>query len=430
MIGSTSMPVVTGYAKRVEAAKKRQLPVKRADKNGSSYVHRLGYYSLVSNFTGGNDVQRISGSSINRKIREREKMERSGIDKRTGKNIGLNLPGSAIAGKPDYRILPALYSSVTINRLLSKQSLPDAPRGNLHKTFKFDHAADKLFSGKIANPIRKIRKFSGRTKGLVKARATAFFRSVTGKRSKIFCTLTFINDIADRVAVTILNKFLTVLRKEYKNLQYMWVAERQMKTTNRIHFHLIINCYLPIKRINSLWVLQQYNSGIMFPGIGLHEITKRYHEGTIQEVLNPVDVKRVKNIGVLSSYLSKYVSKGNNETGFDCLTWHCSRLVSQLFLRSVVGYECHSLARSEENCKVDKRTGEFFGMPEPVREKKGGKFFYTIWYINQPGRFLCFLREMEQLNKWIMDRSASVENIIEYLGDGINDDNYRKHYLN
>ena len=82
---------------------------------------------------------------------------------------------------------------------------------------------------------------------------------------KTLCTLTFINDVADTDAVKILNKFFTVLRKEFKDLLYIWVAERQLKTTNRIHFHVIMNIFLPIKKFNALWCLQQYNAGIRAP---------------------------------------------------------------------------------------------------------------------------------------------------------------------
>jgi hypothetical protein len=430
MIGSPSKSVVTKYSKQLEIEKARRLPVKKARKNESSYIHRLGYYSLVSNYTGGDSLKKLCGSSINRKIRDREKMERTGIDQRKGRNIGKAVIDKNNGGRESYWVNPAKFSPPEVDRVLSSQQIPNASGRGIHKTFKFDKRADELFPPENRKKLPKVHKFSSRTKGHVKARATAFFRAVTGKRSKIFCTLTFINDVADAIAVRILNKFLTVLRKEKPGLEYLWVAERQMKTTGRIHFHLIINSYLPIRRINSLWVLQQYNSGVVFPGVDLKEITERYASGSIHEILNPVDVKRIRNIGILSSYLSKYISKGNNEGGFGCLTWHCSRRVSQLFLRAIVGSDCVAVARGIENCKVDKRTGEFFGMPEPVREKHGEKFFYTIWYLNQPGRFLCYLREMEQINKWLMDRSATVDDVIEYLGGGITDDNYRKHYLN
>jgi hypothetical protein len=376
------------------------------------YVHRLGYHSAISHYTGGGDINRFSGTSFNAKIRQREKLEKlqaaAEVSAQTKENAIRLVKGFPVRGVLPAWVYPGLLTEKEVNRIRTKgKSKNVAERG-----------------------APKIHLFSDRTKGIVKARSTAFFRSIEGR--KIFCTLTFIEDPKDDArAVKILNKFLTVLRKEYDNLNYLWVAERQEKNSDRIHFHLIINRYINIRRFNALWILQQYRAGLKHEKYSKQEVEAHFRAGLpFQKMLNPVDVKKVKNIGVLSSYLSKYISKGNNGGGFACLVWHCSRPVSRLCLRVVVGYDCIELAKGYDNAVVDKKTGEVLKMPQPTRNRDGSGFFYTVWRINNPGRFLPFLRELEQINKWIQKGEFSENDFIEYLAAGIPEEKYRRIYLN
>lgn len=362
------------------------------------YVSRLGHHSLVSNYTGGNTVNRLSGSSINRKMRDRERLEKGESDCR-GMAHAIGQARRSIAASEEIPawVCPGLLSQDQIDRIRDRERVPDAPGGN----------------------VQRIHMLNSRSKGIVKARCTAFYRACAGR--KTLCTLTFINDVADSIAVRVLNKFLTVLRKDFPKLQYVWVAERQEKTTNRIHFHLIVNVFMPIKRWNALWVLQQYNAGITHPKFTREEVLQFAGTESMKDILNPVDVTRVKNIQALSNYLTKYITKGNNKGGFGCLVWHCSREVSQLFLRTIVDWTVVQLAKGIENARYNRATGEFFGMPEPVREKSG-KFFYTIWYINRPGRFLPFLAEMEEMNRYILNGDVSTDRVIQYLIEAHDED--------
>src|ERR1700750_1360381 len=87
-----------------------------------------------------------------------------------------------------------------------------------------------------AGPV--MHKFSTRSKAKARDKATAFFRSIF--KDRVFLTLTFIDDVTDRDGVKILNKFLTVLRKDNPKVEYCWFAQHQLKTTGRIHFHCIL----------------------------------------------------------------------------------------------------------------------------------------------------------------------------------------------
>jgi hypothetical protein len=364
------------------------------------FVHRVGYHSVVSNYTGGNTVNRLSGSSINRKKRDNEKADRPECECRGIAHAIGEVRRSA--GKTEALpawVCPGLLSPAQVADIRNRKRLSDT-------------------AGK---QLPRVHLLNGRSKGIVKARCTAFYRACVGR--KTLCTLTFINDVADTAAVRILNKFLTVLRKEFSKLQYIWVAERQEKTTKRIHFHIIVNVFMPIKRWNALWVLQQYNAGITHPKFTRDEVLN-FINMEMTDVLNPVDVTRVKNVKHLSIYLTKYITKGDNKEGFGCLAWHCSREVSKLFLRTICDWTVVQLAKSIENARFDRRTGEFFGMPEPVREKSG-KFFYTIWYLNQPGRFLPFLKEMEEINRYIIAGDVTTERVIQYLVEAYDEDHSR-----
>lgn len=251
--------------------------------------------------------------------------------------------------------------------------------------------------------------FSPRSRGKVKDKATAFHRSAVGNR--IFLTLTFIDDVSDKEGVQILNKFLTVLRREKKGLEYLWVAEHQEESRTTIHFHMILNRWLPIKRYNALWVLQQYNAGLV--GKDQHgnvipkaEIERRYQidmeskskkaDGGIMDLLNPVDIEPCKSIHGLSYYLTKYITNQKKKDPFGCANWHCSRGVSKLFTKETVGPSTFAYMLSFNNYKVDKTTGECF-RPAVLQNQ-----FFTMVYVNNKAAPLSRLKMLEKVNKWMM----------------------------
>lgn len=278
--------------------------------------------------------------------------------------------------------------------------------------------------------------FSARSRGKVKDKATAFYRSTGGDR--IFLTLTFIQEVTDKQGVQILNKFLTVLRKEKPNLQYLWVAEHQDSnpdTPNNIHFHIIVNRRLAVKRYNALWVLQQYNAGLEGRNkagerITRAEVERRYQydvtskfkkkdPDSMMAVLNPFDVEKAYGVNGLAYYLTKYISKQKNKDPFDCLNWHCSRRVSRLFTKEVVGPSTFAYLLSFSNYKVDAKTGECWKAEIISRQ------FFTMVYVNNKGAPLSRLKKLEQVNKWIMKENFAPDRVTM-----LDDPLYRKHLVN
>lgn len=269
--------------------------------------------------------------------------------------------------------------------------------------------AKERLSKPNTEPIAHI--FSARSRGKVKDKATAFYRSISGNR--IFLTLTFIELIPDKLGVEILNKFLTVLRKEQRGLEYLWVSEPQEDNHDNIHFHILLNRRLPIKRYNALWVLQQYNSGLTGhrangETIPKEEIERRYQydmtttkftkkdPDSMMAVLNPFHIEKAYQMNGLAFYLTKYITKQKGKHEFGCLPWHCSRRVSKLFTKEVVSPSTFAYLNSFVNYKVNKETGECF-TPDVICRP-----FFTMVYINNKGAPLPRLKQLEIVNKWLI----------------------------
>lgn len=275
--------------------------------------------------------------------------------------------------------------------------------------------------------------FSARSRGKVKDKATAFYRSISGNR--IFLTLTFIEVIPDKLGVEILNKFLTVLRKEQRGLEYLRVSEPQEENHDNIHFHILLNRRLPIKRYNALWVLQQYNSGLTGhrangEAILKEEIERRYQydvtttkfskkdPDSMMAVLNPFHIEKAYKMNGLAYYLTKYITKQKGKHEFGCLAWHCSRRVSKLFTKEVVSPSTFAYLNSFVNYKVDYKTGECY-IPDVICRP-----FFTMVYINNKGAPLKRLKQLEIVNKWLIKEQVRDPDRRELAV--LDDDLYRK----
>jgi hypothetical protein len=390
------------YDKARRAVRKRSAPHEKG------HTWTMGYNNLVGMYSDGRRYSRFSGSSLNRdkSLKHEKKKDLEGE----------NDNSLALARKIARR-----YSArgedwpAELRSYISRQN-PETER-------EFRNWLSDSSCGAEAGIFLPIYVLSPRSRGKIKDKATAFFRSCPGDR--VFCTLTFVAPVDDCTGVAILNKFLTRLRREFSSLQYLWVAERQ--DNGNIHFHIILNKRLPIRKYNALWVLQQYRAGLrgqtqFGERIGLQEVEQRYKDGTIHRIFNPVDVKRVRSISGLSSYLTKYITK-QKKTFFSCAPWHCSRGVSRLFTRATVSPSAFRFMMGFGNYGVNKSTGEILRIPKVYRPKGGAAQFCVIVYVNQKDAALRYLREMEQINKWLIGK-MQVRGVL----DEIDDTAYRKHF--
>lgn len=266
----------------------------------------------------------------------------------------------------------------------------------------------KFISNKIRNVNRLHKKqhvedkgMSRRTRIKIKEKMMAVYAA--SKNNFSLQTLTMIAPCTDFAAVKCLNKYLTVLRKKDGLFNYVWVAEKQ--NNGNIHFHMIIDKRFEISYINSLWVCQQYNSGIIneeqklkfYNETGLtfkkaHKLGGEYYK-KVQQYLNPVDVKKVKTIDGMSQYLTNYVIK--NESKLSCNIWHSSRNVSKLFTKQLI-----SKKTFEKTCSILNRTYNKKG--QQYVNKTFAHQYGLINNIYNKKYFRTFLKEMDLINSWIL----------------------------
>lgn len=184
-----------------------------------------------------------------------------------------------------------------------------------------------IIEEKIKKPkIKKLRSMSQRTKQKIRKKVTAFSQAYEKLN---FLTLTFVNKVEDKQAVSILGKFLDNCTKQLKDFQYIWVAERQTKNEtfqDNIHFHLITNKYFKIDKYWGYWNKLQER----------HGITPRNQDF---KASSSFDIRSLnsKNIKAIGQYITKYIIKNKDE--FDCQVWNCSMGVSILYTDMYTGYE-------------------------------------------------------------------------------------------
>lgn len=280
----------------------------------------------------------------------------------------------------------------------------------------------KLLESSVA--VVRPRSLSTRSKYKIRDKIESLYNSSNGSKFT-FLTLSFIADVDDKQAQKVLNNFLTVARRRLGKFLYIWVAERQQDTKN-IHFHLISNVRFPIGEFNALWVLQQYNAGIVHPLYTIDEINEAYKDEQLymsskgklitklQTMLNPVDVKPIKGINGLSIYLTMYVTK--NKDTFLCSCWHCCRTVSKLFTSQVVSKETFEEATQKQvNWSVNINTGEIYEAKTYVSD------YAVVVNILNKEHFRKKLTDINKLNKWILEgmkpNGIPDVNILDYHTD-------------
>lgn len=359
-------------------------------------VFKLNYErAIVYDFPRSGVTPLYAGSSTNRNHNEKKKIERR---KKEAQALGVD-----VYADRENRLL----FSNEVGELCSaaKESL----RGNNKRK-------------QSGRPLYSISKSSGRK---IRNKCAAFFES----SARAFATLTFIQDVSDKKALDCLKNFLHQWRKDFgKNFNYLWVAERQHN--GRIHFHLMIDRPVDIKKENTRWIRIQYNAGLQYTDKQRNFTYQRTHieawasKGRLQEKLNPFDVEYIKNQSHLSYYLTKYITKtANNEEGatFEFLPWKCSRNISAMHTETIILPDVFFEATTETNTVVvqkqfvRKKTGE---LVEPgtviAPQVHKNDWAISVNILNRP-HFHSWLWDLRQLNKKIA--AGERPKIIEYDAD-------------
>jgi len=268
--------------------------------------------------------------------------------------------------------------------------------------------------GKFSFPLseRGLRLYvpSKRTRGNIKDRIRELLGATPGAGH--FVTLTFIDVVTDiLVARKCWNKFRTVVKKRMPGWQYIKIKEYQEKNHGSIHFHLVTNQRMEVEEWNSLWVLQQYNCGITYPKYSMSDINAHHLEGTMQKILNPFQIEKIRDGRLVRKYLSKYVSK-NLDTPGEGQIWHCSRGVSRMFKRIMGGFPELQQARSWQNGTLDKKTGE-------IKEPYSCCTPFSEWiYRQNETLFVDHLGVLDEVNGWILEGMQEID-VPEILADDV-----------
>jgi hypothetical protein len=383
----------------------RALMSRRISRNDQHTCHRLNGSYIVS-FRMPEKVTLFTGSSLNRK--KNEKPKPAGAEKGEG----------------------TLFAEMDAQSIVEQLCGIEAGSSG--------GARDMAGSKEL--PAHPLRMLSARTKSKISAKCAAFFRAY-GKKAT-FATLSFIQSVADGLAVKILNKFLTVLRRECGRLNYLWVAERQTKNKKfpgNIHFHLLFNRRMDIQRCNDLWVMQQYNDGLvgwsevkqvhvrkweieylfrrtaelkrsLAVALALNDwreckrLRREIKKHRIQNIFNPFDIKKIYTVDGLSGYLTKYITK--NDGQFACAAWHCSRTFSRAYTSVSTSAEAVEDAHNDAvNFSVNEETGEVF-FPRPLQNERRFKHprsHFSLRFIMNKQHFTRYLVQMDAVNRWIFE---------------------------
>jgi hypothetical protein len=206
---------------------------------------------------------------------------------------------------------------VVEGELLTKKRKPNTST----KLKKFKQKVKEIEESISAEEVKKDEKGKSYklNKSKVRKKCNALGRLEKSKKFLAFYSISFPCGLTDETGYKIYNTWLTRCRRDCGLKTYLWIAERQKNGT--IHFHLLTNDFMPIKKVNGFMASCLASEKIKGVEV-LREITTEKYNG--------VDVKKVdKNRKSLIGYLTKYITK--NEIEFTHLPWHCSRDVSRLF---------------------------------------------------------------------------------------------------
>jgi len=123
-------------------------------------------------------------------------------------------------------------------------------------------------------------------------------------------------DTDQKLKRDLLNRFLIWLQREYPGILYLWKAEKQQN--GNIHFHIIVNRFLPWQHIR-----QQWNQILRDNGYVSHQYLTGHG-------LNPnsIDLEAIEPNSKMTSYIAKYAAKQSTTKQVLGKVWGCSRSIA------------------------------------------------------------------------------------------------------
>lgn len=386
-------------AGKVTAWEKKLVPVRREDFKGKErqrkgYIHRSGHNMKSAQWNTDDRVALLSKSSFNRKKKDRRKVYPHCQPCRpAGIWIDQNpIPLTRINPLDrEYFYFPrrpSQYARGWIPKMylqLDGEPLPlegrkcKKMRRNRYRKIVPVHLGKRLLYPRGQTPQKPpaIHRMSGRTRGNVKDRLAALY-DACAENSTTFVTLTMIEHCTDHHANRMFRRLARILTTDDPLFDWGRVAEHQPDRPEKtIHFHAVFSKQVRVEYLNALWTQIQYDGGLRGRSLKFcriiqpMEMLKRYQytmdnhaagnygkdykKGSVQEVFNPATIQKVSSIQGSAAYVAGYVQKQDEGEEFTCRVWDCSRRVSRMFLRQVVGKGVDDILFSEANNRITKK---------------------------------------------------------------------------
>lgn len=203
-----------------------------------------------------------------------------------------------------------------------------------------------------------------------------------------FCTLTlpakqFHTD--KEIKRDLLNRWNIEVKREIKSDTYLWVAEKQ--DNGNIHFHILYPKFIHWKTVRNKWnrilddngyidLYRENQKAFHSNGFKLREeLTEKWSaENQYKSYLNGIacnwsnpnstDIHSLEKVKNVANYITKYLTKGNEELKIDGRLWSCSdnfrllRTADFLVSNEVENYINHELL----NSKVSKFDAENYSV--------------------------------------------------------------------
>lgn len=250
---------------------------------------------------------------------------------------------------------PVTYCGSSIQRRNYKASKPNDKK----KVSNIEHSLSGRSKTKIAQKV------------LAWANASNY-KGGSPRFTFLTLTLTSQQNGNDSQFTQMQNVFFTYCRKYFGLTNYLYVLERQTKTTNNIHSHILIDRPLPIVRLNKIWCKILSDHGYTYLQTDLTTgakevlpVSEAWTNSFKSEKIispttgkkvsrfttpSPADIAYIYDLKAVSRYVTKYITK--NETKILTSIWNCSQSISRLWTGAKISAVKHYVSLREHTAHI------------------------------------------------------------------------------
>lgn len=183
----------------------------------------------------------------------------------------------------------------------------------------------------------------------------------------VFITLTLSDKqmhTDNEIKRNMLNTFLITLGRSHGMVNYLWKAEKQKN--GNIHFHIVTDIFIDKHQLNFLWDSIQYKQGYL----------KKQPIFSNEYVSPSTRIEAIHNNGEISQYMSKYMSKSDENGKVEGRVWGASKVVKSLEdIHFAYDSETEKIVNAYAERKPEKvNVGDFF-------VTFGTDFFFDIYQL-------------------------------------------------